>query len=347
MFYYSININDEQEKEKIVRFLHKLNLRYEDDIEFTLTVVDNNEIIGTGSISGKILKCIGVKPERQGEGISAKIITYLMQEQFKRGRNHIFLFTSPDKADRFINLGFQEVASAEPNFTLLEMGIGGIKKYLENLKEHKLRTNDKKTISSIVVNANPFTLGHQYLVKKASLESDAVYVFVVKEDKSLFPFKVRFDLVKKGCQEFENVEVINGGDYIISNSTFPTYFTRDSEEKIVFMQATLDVNIFAKYIVPTLNIKRRYIGEEPYCGTTNLYNKAMKQILPSVGVKVVEVPRLKIKGVAVSASTVRNLIKKSDFIKLQELVPESTYRFLVSKEAYPIIEKIKSSRSRH
>jgi len=154
MFYYSININDEQEKEKIVRFLHKLNLRYEDDIEFTLTVVDNNEIIGTGSISGKILKCIGVKPERQGEGISAKIITYLMQEQFKRGRNHIFLFTSPDKADRFINLGFQEVASAEPNFTLLEMGIGGIKKYLENLKEHKLRTNDKKTISSSYLKFN-------------------------------------------------------------------------------------------------------------------------------------------------------------------------------------------------
>lgn len=35
------------------------------------------------------------------------------------------------------------------------------------------------------MNANPFTLGHEHLVKRASEENDLVYVFVVANDVSL------------------------------------------------------------------------------------------------------------------------------------------------------------------
>ena len=42
-------------------------------------------------------------------------------------------------------------------------------------------------VAAIVMNANPFTLGHQYLVEKAAAENDLVHLFMVSEDASLFP----------------------------------------------------------------------------------------------------------------------------------------------------------------
>jgi len=347
MYYQEIDIHNKLEREEIIEFLQKFSLGYEKDIEYTIALLDNGRIIGTGSISGKVLKSIAVDPQRQGEGIASKIITHLVKEQFKRGRTKIFLFTSPDKVEQFIGLGFQLLALAEPSYALLEMGMGGIKQYLQDLQKYKLKKINKEIISAIVVNANPFTLGHQYLAKKASLENDVVYIFVVREDKSIFPFEVRFSLIEQGCKKFNNVKVIDGGDYIISNATFPTYFSRESERDIVFGQASLDINIFVRYIVPTLKINRRYVGNEPYCETTNIYNQVMKKILSRAGVEIIEVSRFEKEGEAVSASSVRDLIRKSDFAKIKKLVPPSTYVFLTSREAGPIIKKIKFSDSRH
>ena len=347
MYYQEIDIHNKLEREEIIKFLQKFSLGYEKDIEYTIALLDNGRIIGTGSISGKVLKSIAVDPQRQGEGIASKIITHLVKEQFKRGRTKIFLFTSPDKVEQFIGLGFQLLALAEPSYALLEMGMGGIKQYLQDLQKYKLKKINKEIISAIVVNANPFTLGHQYLAKKASLENDVVYIFVVREDKSLFPFEVRFSLIEQGCKKFNNVKVVDGGDYIISNATFPTYFSRESERDIVFGQASLDINIFVRYIVPTLKINRRYVGNEPYCETTNIYNQVMKKILSRAGVEIIEVSRFEKEGEAVSASSVRDLIRKSDFAKIKKLVPPSTYVFLTSREAGPIIKKIKFSDSRH
>jgi len=347
MNYRVINIHSKSEREEIIKFLQTLNLKYENNIEYTLAILEEGKIVGTGSISGKVLKCIAVDVQKQGEGIAAKIISRLVQEQFKKGRTKNFLFTSPDKVDQFIGLGFKLLALAEPSYALLEMGIDGINQYLQDLQKHRLIKNNQKIISTMVINANPFTLGHQYLVETASKESDVVYLFVVREDKSLFPFETRFSLIKQGCKEFDNVRVIDGGDYIISNATFPTYFSRESENDIVSGQATLDARIFIHYIVPTLKINRRYLGNEPYCGTTNIYNQVLKKILPSAGVEIKEISRFEIEGKAVSASSVRDLIKKSKFTEIKKLVPSSTYSFLISEEAGLIVKKIIASDSRH
>lgn len=53
-------------------------------------------------------------------------------------------------------------------------------------------------VGSIVMNCNPFTLGHRYLIEYASKYVDYLYIFVVEEDKSFFPFSDRIDLIKKG-----------------------------------------------------------------------------------------------------------------------------------------------------
>lgn len=197
-----------------------------------------------------------------------------------------------------------------------------------------------KKKASIVMNCNPFTLGHRYIIDKAANENDNVVVFIVEEDKSIFPFDVRYNLVKEGVSDLKNVTVLPGGDYIISSATFPTYFLKHYDERID-AYTKLDAGIFGKYIAPEFNIVKRYVGTEPYCMVTSKYNLALMDVLPKYNIKVELVDRLKNNDIAVSASKVRSLIKEGDFKSIKDLVPDVTYNFLISDDAKPIIERIK------
>ena len=195
------------------------------------------------------------------------------------------------------------------------------------------------------MNCNPFTLGHKAVIAKACAENKAVVVLVVSVDRSFFPFAVRLRLVQQGLAEFENVLVIPAGKYIVSAATFPSYFTKG--EATVAAQTSLDANIFARYIAPALGVTRRYVGEEPYCATTCKYNEALTEILPQHGISLEIMPRIAVQGQVISASRVRELIRQDNWTALQELVPETTYRYLISPEAQPVIERIKANDSRH
>lgn len=164
-----------------------------------------------------------------------------------------------------------------------------------------------KSVGSAVMNCNPFTMGHKYLISKASNKVDLLFVFVVQEDKSYFPFLDRLLLVLKGTNEFENVVVIPGGNFIISNSTFPDYFGKDTAQDIC-IDASNDLEIFSKFIAPKLGIGTRFVGNEPFCAITNQYNQQMERILPEYGVKVVVLDRVKSGDIAISASRVRGLL---------------------------------------
>ena len=189
-------------------------------------------------------------------------------------------------------------------------------------------------------------MGHQYLIETAAKECSQLIVFVVAEDKSLFPTEVRYKLVKAGTKHLENVIVLKGGDYIISPATFPRYFMKDFDD-ISVRQARLDVTIFGEHIAPALGISRRYVGEEPFDLVTNAYNQAMKEILLPKGIELKIIPRKEAKGKPISASTVRALIREEKMYEVMDLVPPTTYSFLISKEAKPIIQKIMKSQSRH
>ncbi len=343
-----IDLRNPEERAEVERFLENLGLQLEEGVEYTLALKDQSgEIIGTGSFEGKVLKCIGVDPDYQEAGLASKIVSALIQELRNRGRFHYFIFTSPDGAERFKELGFRELARGEPFFVLLEGGIGGIDDYISYLKENKVK--EVESASGCVVNCNPFTLGHQHLIETASSKSEFVYVIVVEEERSLFPFNVRFRLVKEGTKHLKNVKVLKGGDYAVSSATFPSYFLRGKESlEIALSQARLDVSIFAKYIAPALGIKKRFVAEEPYCPVTAQFNKAMKEILPKHGIELIEILRRRTeKGEIISASTVRELIRKDAWEDIKRFVPKTTYDFLISEEAKPIIERIKKSRSRH
>ncbi|MCC5909067.1 MAG: [citrate (pro-3S)-lyase] ligase [Clostridiaceae bacterium] len=336
-------IDTEEDKKIVETFLEGQNLTLEKDVEYTIALFQQDEIIATGSLSGRILKCIAVDPQHQGMGISSKIITELVNEAFLRGKIHLFIYTCPKNKVLFTDVGFHEIAEVPNKVCLLENKANGIKNYVSKLERYD---KEVKQVGAIVMNCNPFTLGHQYLIEKAAAESDILHIFVVSEDRSSFPTKIRYQLIQEGTKHLDNVIVHQGQDYIISSATFPSYFLKENKD-VVKIQTLLDLEIFKKHIAPALKINKRFIGEEPYCPVTKIYNETMGEILPSAGIEVEEVQRIQSEGEYISASKVRRLIAAGELAKIKELVPQSTYEFLMSKEAEGIIEKIKESSSRH
>lgn len=193
-----------------------------------------------------------------------------------------------------------------------------------------LNKNYNIEIGSIVMNCNPFTLGHRYLIEKALEKCDFLMIFVVEEDKSVFAFEDRLTLVKEGTKDLKNVKVIPSGNFIISSLTFSGYFCK-SEIQDKQIDTALDVKIFAEKIAPCLNIKKRFAGEEPIDNITHQYNETMRKILPEYGIEFIEIPRLEANGNVISASQVRELCKNKDFDALKEFVPETTLKYLLFK----------------
>jgi [citrate (pro-3S)-lyase] ligase len=337
-----LNSIDRQELED---FLKEFNLTLDKDVEYSAVVRKNGLIVGTCSFVGKVLKCFAVRSELQGEGIASTLITHVTNILFDRGIFESFIFTKPENRKIFEGLGYKEVHSTN-EVVLLEGGMANVNRSVEKMLKKSGLGNEKK--AALVMNCNPFTLGHRYLIEKASGDNKEVVVFIVEENKSLVPFEARLELVKRGIKDLNNVTVVAGGDYIISSATFPSYFLRCEDERLK-AYTRLDAGIFGKYIVPKFNINKRYIGTEPYCSVTNSYNEALSEVLPEYGVEVIKIERLEKSSRAISASEIRRLIRENeDFdTKIKELVPEVTYDFLLSDEAKPIIDRIKRSDSPH
>jgi [citrate (pro-3S)-lyase] ligase len=198
------------------------------------------------------------------------------------------------------------------------------------------------------MNCNPFTLGHLHLAKAAASSSSRVFLIVVAEEASSFPFEVRLRLVREGVASLNNVVVVPGSDYVVSRATFPAYFLKDRASEAARVHARLDADVFGRRIAPALGATRRLVGEEPYSPVTAAYNGVMKECLPSYGIEVAEIPRLAdAEGRAVSASTVRGLIKEGRLGEARGLVPESTWKYLSSPEAAPVLGRVAASEGRH
>ena len=176
-------------------------------------------------------------------------------------------------------------------------------------------------IGCVVCHANPFTRGHLHLIATAAAQCDHMLVFVVAEEGGPFPAADRLSLVREGTAHLPNVTIRSGGDFIVSRSTFPAYFLRDEQSEDA--RCDLDLTLFARHIAPALHITRRFVGEEPFSPTTAAYNRRMKEILPTYGVSVTEIPRLE----NISATAVRRLLAEGRLADIQPLVPETTYAY--------------------
>lgn len=229
----------------------------------------------------------------------------------------------------------QSSMRCKPNAALIN-DYGFDKNDINELSEYKnILTNWYQemfgiTMGTIVMNCNPFTLGHRYLIERSLEQCDYLVIFAVQEDQSDFSFEDRLRLIDEGVADLKNVVVVPSGRFVLSSLTFSGYFNK-SELQDRTIDASLDVNVFAQEIAPCLHIKKRFAGEEPLDNVTRQYNNTMKKILPEYGIEFVEIPRLELNGEIVSASRVRTLLKEKNFDAIKPLVPESTYQYLHSK----------------
>ena len=323
---------------KLKNFLTEMDLTYDEGIEFTVCLFNqNDEIIATGSLEGNVLKCIAVLDTYQGEGLTAKIITRLMDESYNNNQYHLFLFTKPKNQVMFTDFGFYPIISTA-DVLFMENINGGIVKFIESLESPYYGDE----IGAIVVNCNPFTRGHQYLIETASKQCDLLHVFVLSENKSIFPTDVRLELVRKGLGHLKNVIVHETSDYLISSATFPSYFIKD-KENVDNINCSLDLTIFYEYFVRGLKLKKRFVGTEPFCRVTNAYNKKMVEYLNRKGIEVTEIPRYKVDNIEISASRVRKLIAEDNYDEIEKIVPKTTYDFLISERGQEIAKNIKSN----
>lgn len=330
-------------------FLAPLGLDFEDDVELSAFVYEGDTAIASASLAGDVIKCVGVLSGHEGEGAAARAVSAVMDEARAKGRQKLFVYTRPRNKSIFESLGFTALASVhagtdpDAGVMLLESDPRAFEAWANTIR---LTLPGGKADGAAVVNCNPFTLGHRYLIERAAAACTTLLVLVVAGDRSTFPGAVREALVCAGTATLGNVVVASGGSYCVSGATFPAYYLKEKSQAAE-LQASLDAELFAARIAPAFGVKKRFVGTEPYCQVTAAYNRAMAAVLPRHGVELVELARAESGGAAISASAVRAALKDGNLARVAELVPATTLDWLVSPEAAPVITALRTGSGRH
>lgn len=322
-----------KEREELIDFLKEQGLDYDEQISYTVALVDEDRIIATGSSYQNILKCIAVLPDYQGQNLLGTVMTNLISHLYENGITHFFGFTKPKNKDIFCNMGLHPIAETE-NILLLENRRNGLKKYIGNLEKETKAAMDlgkaneeKEEIGAIIANCNPFTLGHRYLIEQAARQCKWLHIFILSQEQTFLTTKERYDIVKNAVADIDNIILHQTSDYLISPVVFPTYFIKDKVNAFT-MNCKLDIQIFCESIAKQLNITRRFVGSEPTCAVTSQYNLCLKQELPRNGIMVTELERKTTNGVIISASTVRKYVKDGQFEQLEKMLPKEVLQYL-------------------
>ena len=311
---------------RVERFLADNGLRLEDVDYYAVATDDDGNIIVGGGLQGNVIKCIAVGAAARETGLSNKLISHLIRMATEQGAETIKVYTKPENLMVFQSMGFKVIASA-PKAILMENGVKGIGTYTEYLR--KMRGNRPEGAAAIVMNANPFTRGHRYLVEEAAKTSSTLYVIAVKEDRSIFSYSERLAMIQAGCEGLDNVVVVEGSDYAISELTFPTYFLKQVTDA-TDTHITLDLDLFARHIAPALGVTTRYVGSEPIDALTARYNQLMQEQLPARGITVKTIERLMKDGQVVSATRVRQAMVEGSLSQAAALVPPTTVPYLIA-----------------
>ena len=311
---------------------------------------DGDEILAGGGLDGNVIKCVAVSESARSEGLMNILVSRLIAIAREEGRESVKAFTKPENEGIFKSLGFALIASS-PNAILMENGRGGLPEYRKYLASLARPGRN----GAIVMNANPFTKGHRYLVEQAASLVDNLYVIVVREDRSRFPYAERKAMIEAGCAGLDNVVVCEGSDYAISAATFPTYFLKKLDDA-TDTQIALDLDLFVNHIAKPLGVTVRFAGSEPEDALTRRYNELMAEILPGTSVAVVrqdhqpdpelvegsavrqarrpidfvEIPRLEQNGNPISATSLRRALDKGNLKEAMEYIPKSTVPYLVA-----------------
>lgn len=355
----TLNPTTPRQRQRIEAFLKRNGLRFDDMHYYAAVTDDDGEMIAGGGLKGNVIKCVAVDDAHKGEAIANTLISHLIAHANEEGHSNVMLFTKPKNRQLFESLSFRLLAEA-PEAVLMETGIGGINNMVEQLKKIKeegevckennqeCKEEEKTNLNIttpqhlnpstpqplttttplrgvVVMNCNPFTLGHRYLIEQAAKQVERLFVMVVREDCSLFAYAERKAMVEQGVAHLENVTVIDGSEYAISQATFPTYFLKRLDDA-ADTQMLLDLDLFRRHIAPALGATVRFVGTEPTDRLTRRYNQLMHEVLADVR----EIVRLEKEGNAVSASRVRKAMEQGDMSTIRQLVPPTTLPYMIA-----------------
>ena len=334
-----------RERCRMEAFLAQNGLRPEPmDRYLAVTRGDDEEILAGGGLAGGIIKGVAVSEKARGENLTGPLVSRLLELAAEAGHEQAKVYTKPENEAVFASLGFH-VIGRSPGIILLENG-RGLEEYCRDLaavsacqdvaaadiaaagKTAAANAAGRYRCGVIVMNADPMTLGHRYLIEQAAARTDRLHVLILGGDDSRFSARERLDAAMAVCRGFgPQVQVHGGGDYCISPATFPSYFLK-KDDGTAEQQMRLDLDLFARHIAPALGADVRFAGSEPFDPMTARYNALMREILPRHGVDLVEIPRLEASGRAVSASTVRQCLDEMDLAGAMRLCPPQTWPFL-------------------
>ena len=375
----SVGPGDRYIQAEVDALLEREGIHRDQHLDYTAAMLDEDyHVIATGSLFGNTLRCMAVSSDHQGESLMNAIVSHLVEVQYSRGNYHLFLYTKCDSARFFGNLGFYEITRVpEENIVFMENKRTGFRDYLAALQRETQQVetaardeanagepgpshlveavmasggpcaagpaalDQSERVGAIVMNANPFTLGHRYLVEQARAACGVLHLFMVSEDVSLVPFSVRKKLIMEGTKDIPGIVYHEAGSYIISSATFPAYFQK-GDNAVIRSQAGIDARIFTQ-IAAALGITDRFVGDEPTSVVTGIYNEILSTALPEGGVVCHIIPRKEADGRAISASTVRSCIHDGRLEDIRGLVPETTYRYFTSPEAAVVIGRIRAA----
>ena len=355
----TLNPATPRQRQRIEAFLKRNGLRIDNMNYYAAVLDDDGEMIAGGGLKDDVIKCVAVDDAHKGEAIANTLVSHLISHANQEGYGCIKLFTKPKNRQLFESLSFRLLAEA-PEAILMETGIGGISNTVEALKKIKEKSEKYKEYNKkckedskkckentsylntstpqhltttpqptgcIVMNCNPFTLGHRYLVESASRMVEHLFVIVVREDRSAFSYQERKAMVTAGTADLKNVTVCDGSEYAISNTTFPTYFLKRLSDA-TDTQILLDLDLFRRHIAPALGAEVRFVGTEPTDELTRRYNELMMESLGKD--HVVQIPRLENGGMAVSASRVRRAMDSNSLKEAAQLVPPTTLPYIIA-----------------
>lgn len=355
----TLNPTTPRQRQRIEAFLKRNGLRFDDMHYYAAITDDDGEMIAGGGLKDNVIKCVAVDDAHKGEAIANTLISHLIAHANEEGHSNVMLFTKPKNRQLFESLSFRLLAEA-PEAVLMETGIGGLGDTVEALKKIKeegevckennqeCKKEEKTNLNIttpqhlnpsapqplttttplrgvVVMNCNPFTLGHRYLIEQAAKQVERLFVMVVREDCSLFAYAERKAMVEQGVAHLKNVTVIDGSEYAISQATFPTYFLKRIDDA-ADTQMLLDLDLFRRHIAPALGTTVRFVGTEPTDRLTRRYNQLMHEVLADVR----ETARLEKTGNAVSASRVRKAMEQGDMSTIRQLVPPTTLPYIIA-----------------
>ncbi len=335
-----VRLINERDRHLARQLVEESGFTFEENYDLLFGKFEDGELVATAARDHNVFKMICIRESHRGGACLGELLTALIDSCTYTDIRNFFIFTTLENRGTFSHLNFTPLIT-HGKVCLLEYG-QGLANYLQQHSALKRAGNN----GAVVVNCNPFTLGHRYLIEEAAAQVDHLYVFVVREDRSLFPFDVRMALVREGTADLDNVLVLDTSDYAVSHVTFPGYFLKQDDDRLK-LQMEIDLLLFARHIAPFFGLTRRFIGTEPFCRTTRSYSETMPHILGAAGIQTVQLERKLSGNAPISAFRVRKALKNEDYEALRKLVPATTLKFLRSSDGRKLLTTSKHYRRRH